>query len=199
MQPNTLNYYNNNAVDFYQNTVSVEFSDTQSKFLSKLDKNAHILDFGCGSGRDTKAFLNQGYHVEATDGSAELCKLATQYTGIPVRHMLFQELSAVDQYDGIWACSSILHLPPNELSDVMCKMATALKPNGIIYTSFKYGTFSGERNGRYFTDMAESTFTAFIRNIADLVTEEQWISSDVRPGRGEEQWLNIILRKCGMR
>lgn len=199
MQPNTLNYYNNNAVDFYQNTVSVEFSDTQSKFLSKLDKNAHILDFGCGSGRDTKAFLNQGYHVEATDGSAELCRLAAQYTGIPVRHMLFQELSAVDQYDGIWACSSILHLPPNELSDVMCKMATALKPNGIIYTSFKYGTFSGERNGRYFTDMAESTFTAFIRNIADLVTEEQWISSDVRPGRGEEQWLNIILRKCGMR
>lgn len=199
MQPNTLNYYNNNAVDFYQNTVSIEFSDTQSKFLSKLDKNAHILDFGCGSGRDTKAFLNQGYHVEATDGSAELCKLATQYTGITVRHMLFQELSAVDQYDGIWACSSILHLPLDELSDVMCKMSVALKSNGIIYTSFKYGTFSGERNGRYFTDMTESTFTAFIRNIADLITEEQWISSDVRPGRGEEQWLNIILRKCGMR
>lgn len=198
MQPNTLNYYNNSAVDFYQNTVSVEFSDTQSKFLSKLDKNAYILDFGCGSGRDTKAFLNQSYHVEATDGSAELCKLATQYTGISVRHMLFQELSAVDQYDGIWACSSILHLPLDELSDVMCKMAIALKSNGIIYTSFKYGTFSGERNGRYFTDMTESTFTAFIRNIADLVTEEQWISSDVRPGRGEEQWLNIILRKCGI-
>ena len=198
MQPNTLNYYNNNAVDFYQDTVSVEFTDTQSKFLSKLDRNAHILDFGCGSGRDTKAFLNQGYHVEATDGSAELCRLAAQYTGIPVCHMLFQELSAVDQYDGIWACSSILHLPLDELSDVMCKMAIALKPNGIIYTSFKYGTFSGERNGRYFTDMTESTFTAFIRNIADLVTEEQWISSDVRPGRGEEQWLNIILRKYGI-
>lgn len=198
MKPNTLKYYNNNAVDFYQNTVSVEFSDIQSKFLSKLDKNAYILDFGCGSGRDTKAFLNQGYHVEATDGSAELCKLATQYTGIPVRHMLFQDLSAVDQYDGIWACSSILHLPLDELSDVMCKMAIALKSNGIIYTSFKYGTFSGERNGRYFTDMTESTFTAFIRNIADLVTEEQWISSDVRPGRGEEQWLNIILWKCGI-
>ena len=199
MQPNTLNYYNSNAVDFYQNTVSVEFTDTQSKFLSKLDKNAYILDFGCGSGRDTKAFLNQSYHVEATDGSAELCKLATQYTGIPVRHMLFQDLSSADQYDGIWACSSILHLPLDELSDVMRKMSVALKPNGIIYTSFKYGTFSGERNGRYFTDMTESTFTAFIRNIADLVTEEQWISSDVRPGRGEEQWLNIILRKCGMR
>lgn len=130
--------------------------------------------------------------------SAELCKLATQYIGIPVRHMLFQELSAVGKYDGIWACSSILHLPLDELSDVMRKMSTALKPNGIIYTSFKYGTFLGERNGRYFTDMTESTFADFIRNITDLVTEEQWISSDSRPGRGEEQWLNIILRKYGI-
>lgn len=112
--------------------------------------------------------------------------------------MLFQELSAVDQYDAIWACSSILHLSLDELSDVMRKMTAALKSNGIIYTSFKYGTFSGERNGRYFTDMTKDTFADFIRNIDGLVTEEQWISSDIRPGRGEEQWLNIILRKCGI-
>lgn len=198
MEPNTLNYYNINAENFYHNTVSAKFTDTQKFFLLKLRKGAYILDFGCGSGRDTKAFLDQGYRVEAIDGSDELCKLATQYTGITVRHMLFQELSAAGKYDGIWACSSILHLPLDELSDVMRKMSAAIKPNGIIYTSFKYGTFSGERNGRYFTDMTEGTFADFIRNITDLVTEEQWISSDIRPDRGEEQWLNIILRKCGI-
>lgn len=198
MEPNTLNYYNINAENFYHNTVSAKFTDTQKFFLIKLRKGAYILDFGCGSGRDTKAFLDQGYRVEAIDGSAELCKLATQYTGITVRHMLFQELSAVDQYDAIWACSSILHLSLDGLSDVMRKMTAALKSNGIIYTSFKYGTFSGERNGRYFTDMTKDTFADFIRNIDGLVTEEQWISSDIRPGRGEEQWLNIILRKCGI-
>ena len=198
MEPNTLNYYNINAENFYHNTVPAKFTDTQKFFLLKLRKGAYILDFGCGSGRDTKAFLDQGYRVEAIDGSAELCKLATQYTGITVRHMLFQELSAVDQYDAIWACSSILHLSLDELSDVMRKMTAALKSNGIIYTSFKYGTFSGERNGRYFTDMTKDTFADFIRNIDGLVTEEQWISSDIRPGRGEEQWLNIILRKCGI-
>ena len=70
-----------------------------------------ILDFGCGSGRDTKAFLDAGFRVDATDGSAELCALASSYTGIRVRQMLFNELDAVDQYDGIWACASILHLP----------------------------------------------------------------------------------------
>ena len=191
----TLNYYNQNADQFCKNTISVEFSATQHRFLSHLPVAAHILDFGCGSGRDTKAFLDQGYHVEAIDGSEELCKLASQYTGIQVRHMLFQELSEVSEYDGIWACSSILHLPLEELYEVLYKMSTALKPNGIIYTSFKYGTFSGERSGRYFTDMTEETFADFISKIENLRVEEEWITSDVRPGRSEEKWLNLILRK----
>lgn len=195
MKNSTLSYYNKNADQFCKKTISVEFSATQNRFLSHLPATAHILDFGCGSGRDAKAFLDLGYHVEAIDGSEELCKLASQYTGIQVRHMFFQELSAVSIYDGIWACSSILHLSRDELFDVIRKMTTALKPNGIIYTSFKYGTFSGERNGRYFTDMTEETFADFISKIEDLQVEEEWVTSDVRPGRSEEKWLNLILRK----
>lgn len=191
----TLNYYNQNAAKFTQNTISVDFTATQNRFLSRLPVTARILDFGCGSGRDTKAFLEQGYQVDAIDGSEELCKLASRYTGIEVRRMFFQELSADSEYDGIWACSSILHLTREELAEVMRKMSIALKPNGIIYTSFKYGTFEGERNGRYFTDMTEEIFADFIKDIKELQTEEAWISSDARPGRSEEKWLNLILRK----
>lgn len=191
----TLNYYNQNAAKFTQNTISVDFTATQNRFLSRLPVTARILDFGCGSGRDTKAFLEQGYQVDAIDGSEELCKLASRYTGIEVRRMFFQELSAVSEYDGIWACSSILHLTREELAEVMRKMSIALKPNGIIYTSFKYGTFEGVRNGRYFTDMTEEIFADFIKDIKELQTEETWVSSDARPGRSEEKWLNLILRK----
>lgn len=192
---NTLTYYNQNAQSFTAATISVDFTATQTRFTAHLPSGATILDFGCGSGRDTRYLLAQGFQVEAIDGSEELCKLASEYTGIPVKHMLFQELDAVEQYDGIWACSSILHLPPKELSSVLEKMARALKDHGIIYTSFKYGNFSGERNGRYFTDMTETSFATLIEDITALETEEQWITSDVRPGRGEEKWLNIILRK----
>ena len=195
MTTHTINYYNSNATEFVSGTVSVDFEATQKKFTDRLPQGALILDFGCGSGRDTKYFLEQGYRVEATDGSIELCKLASEYTGIEVKHMLFQELSEVEAYDGIWACSSILHLPIEELADVMRKMVMALKDNGIIYTSFKYGTFAGERNGRYFTDMTEETFADFLKLIDNIQIEEQWITSDVRPQRGEEKWLNLILRK----
>lgn len=192
---NTLGYYDNHADEFYNSTVNIEFSTMQNRFLSKLKKDSYILDFGCGSGRDTKYFLEQGCRVDAIDGSAEICRLAGEYTGIEVKKMFFQDLAEVDKYDGIWACSSILHLPIDELKEVMKKMAAALKENGIIYTSFKYGTFVGERNGRFFTDMTEETFAEFIGEIEDLKVEEQWTTSDVRPGRGEEKWLNLILRK----
>lgn len=191
----TINYYNTNAKNFAKGTVSVEFTQTQNHFIEKLSKTAIILDFGCGSGRDTKYFLEQGFQVEAIDGSKELCRIASEYTGINVRQMFFQELNEVERYDGIWACSSILHLPVNELGEVIQKMAAALKKNGIIYTSFKYGTFEGERNGRYFTDRTEASFADLIKDMDDLEIQEQWITSDVRPGRGEEKWLNLILRK----
>lgn len=191
----TIYYYNSNAKEFVLGTVAIDFEYTQKKFTDRLSKNSVILDFGCGSGRDTKYFISKGYQVEAIDGSIELCRLASEYTGIEVKNMFFNELEQVKKYDGIWACSSILHLPVNELVDVMRKMVIALKDKGIIYTSFKYGTFAGERNGRYFTDMTEDSFADFIKQIENVTTEEQWISTDVRPKREEEKWLNLILRK----
>ena len=160
-----------------------------------LPVGSRILDFGCGSDHDTKYFLEKGYRVEATDGSSELCKLASAFTGIEVKEMLFQDLDASGKYEGIWACSSILHLSKKELLPVIRKMCDALKDNGVIYTSFKYGDFEGERNGRYFTDFTEDVFRKFIKTIPQLTIEEEWITSDVRPGRGEEKWLNLILKK----
>ena len=195
---NTINFYNQNAENFIANTQNADMHPTQERFLRLLDANTSILDFGCGTGRDTKYFLEKGYQVTATDGSSELCRLASEFTGIKVKEMLFQELDAMNQYDGIWACSSILHLPKKELLPVIWKMCEALKDNGIIYTSFKYGDFEGERNERYFTDFTEKTFREFIEKIPKLTIEEHWITSDVRPGRGEEKWLNLLLRKYSM-
>lgn len=192
---NTLEYYNKNANQFVQGTLSVDFKQTQDRFLEKLPEGACILDFGCGSGRDTKYFLEKGYQVDATDGSEELCKMAGAYTGISVRQMLFEELDEIEKYDGIWACSSILHLSKIALTDVLKKMAVALKCNGIVYTSFKYGDFEGERNSRYFTDFTIEIFEEYMQDIPELNIEEYWVTGDARPGRGEEKWLNLILRK----
>ena len=106
----TLDYYNKNAKKFITGTISVDFGTIQNRFLDKLHPGAEILDYGCGSGRDIKYFLEQGCKVTAIDGSQELCKLASEYTGIPVKHLLFQDLDEKEVYDGIWACSSILHV-----------------------------------------------------------------------------------------
>ncbi|WP_370840367.1 class I SAM-dependent methyltransferase [Megamonas funiformis] len=195
MLDKTINYYDTNAKEFVEGTLNVDFKVTQDKFINKLPAKGYILDFGCGSGRDTKYFLAKDFNVDAIDGSIELCKIASEYTNIKVRHMYFNELSIVNKYDGIWACSSILHLSLDDLVDVFKRMSKALKDEGIIYTSFKYGDFSGERNGRFFTDMTEDSFAKLIANVENLKVEEQWITADVRPQRGNEKWLNLILRK----
>ncbi len=191
----TLSYYEKNAKIFAEQTLAVDFSATQDKFLGEIPAGAHILDFGCGSGRDSKYFLEKGYAVTAIDGSSELCSIASDYTGMKVKQMLFQDLNETEVYDGIWACASVLHLQIEPLADVFGRMSRAVKNGGIIYVSFKYGSFDGERHGRWFTNFTEEKFTGFLQVFSELSIEEMWKSSDVRAGREDEKWLNIILRK----
>ena len=191
----TLHYYEKNADSFTAGTQKVEFYDVQEPFIKHLPTGGRILDFGCGSGRDTKFFLEQGYQVDAIDGSEKLCRIASEYSGIQVRQMLFSELSAENEYDGIWACSSILHLPKTELTDVFGKMIRAMKSGGYLYTSFRYGTFEGLRGERHFTDFTEETFETYLKAFPELQITDEWTSMDVRPGRGDVKWLSIILQK----
>ena len=191
----TLAYYAANAEAFASSTVSVEFTAMQERFVELLEPGARVLDLGCGSGRDAKRFAEAGFAVDAVDGSPELCRIAAEFTGLPVRCMRFEELSAVAEYDGIWACSSILHVPSVQLPALLAKMAAALKDGGVIYTSFKYGEGEGMRHGRYFSDFTEDSFASLLEQVPALREEDHWVSSDVRPGRGDEKWLNLILRK----
>ena len=190
----TLDYYQRNANVFVEGTLSADMHDAQKRFLNMLKPQAYILDFGCGSGRDAIAFLSRGYRVDAIDGSPELCRIASELIGNPVKQMLFDELSSINQYDGIWACASILHIPKRELVDVLRKISDALKDSGVLYTSFRYGSFEGMRRGRYFIDLTEDTLRKLMEEVPSLQIIDTWITDDVRPGR-EERWLNTLARR----
>ena len=190
----TLNYYNKNAQRFTGDTLEVEFSSIQDSFLAQLPAGALILDFGCGSGRDSRYFLQKGYRVEAIDGSEEMVKAATRNAGIPVKKMLFSELNEENRYDGLFACASILHVPSKDLPDIFTRMKKAVKKGGILYVSFKYGTFEGIRNGRYFTDLTEESLHAILDRVGGLEIIRTGITGDARPGREDEKWLNVLLR-----
>lgn len=191
----TIDFYEKNAEAFSEGTLDVDFAQVQERFAALLPERGLILDMGCGSGRDTKYFLSKGFKVDAIDGSEQLCRIAAVNTGIAVRHMMFNELDENELYHGIWACASILHLPRPELADVMNRMIRALRRDGYIYTSFKYGNFEGYRNERYFTDFTESSFADFINDIPGGEIAEEWVSSDARPEKSAEKWLNLIIRR----
>ena len=191
----TLAYYETNADRFVQTTQNVGFSEIRDRFLSCLKQGDHILEFGCGSGRDAKAFLEAGYRVTAIDGSKQMCEIASSYIGQKVRCMRFEELDEKECYEGIFACASILHARKKDLPELMRKMCDALKPGGVMYVSFRYGDFEGTREGRYFSDFTEKSFRELIGKIAELSEEELWISQDVRKEKEGTLWLNAILRK----
>ena len=186
----TISYYDANAVGFVADTASVEFGALQREVARRLPQGGRILDLGCGSGRDSLAFLRAGFKVDAVDGSAQMVQAASELTGLPVAHALFADYEPEGLYDGIWACSSLLHVPAAELAGVIAKYARALTPGGTFYLSFKLGTHDGMRNGRWFTDFDGPAFRALIVDVPELEIDRIDVTGDVRPGRADEKWLN---------
>ncbi|MCF6219358.1 MAG: class I SAM-dependent methyltransferase [Gammaproteobacteria bacterium] len=188
-----MDYYENNAAAFVESTRLLDMQPLYQRFLPLLPKQAHILDAGCGSGRDAKQFIEQGYQVTAFDASAKIAALAEKEIGHPVSVQCLQNIQYQNQFDGIWACASLLHVPAKELADVFHRLARALKPQGVIYCSFKYGQNEYEKQGRRFTDMDEIGLRVLVDEIDGLATKELWVTADRRPGREQERWLNGIL------
>ncbi len=190
----TIDYYNKHAEEFTASTFEVDMESLYQPFLVELQEGARILDVGCGPGRDTLAFKNKGYQVDAIDYSEELVKKATQLTGIPVRLQSFYEIDADQAYDGIWACASLLHCERTRLKEVIGKLLSALKPNGMLYMSFKYGNGDRQKDGRQFTDLGEVQAKALLGQFDRVQQIQQWITIDQRPER-QEKWLNLIWKK----
>lgn len=191
----TINYYQHNADSFFTATVAVDMSSLYAPFVEALTPPELILDAGCGSGRDAKAFAEMGYRVEAFDASSEMVARAARYSGLPVRQRSFADISETARYDGIWCCASLLHVPGDELPGVMQRLSTALKPGGVWYVSFKYGTGEREKEGRRFTDLDEAGLTALVAALADIDITRMWQTLDKRPDRSET-WLNALLLKA---
>ncbi|HJD60063.1 MAG TPA: class I SAM-dependent methyltransferase [Rickettsia endosymbiont of Omalisus fontisbellaquei] len=191
-----IQYYNNNAQEFYNRTINADLSNSYKAFTSYLPNKAHILDAGCGVGRDTKYFLSQGYQVTAFDASAEMVKLATKETGINVLHSTFQDIDFKESFDGVWAQATLLHVPYNETTNVYKKIHAALKLEGIFYASYKHGSDQMSANERDFYNMNEDTIKPYFDGLFDIVriwTEED-TRSKVSPSK-DGLWLNFIVKK----
>lgn len=188
------NYYTENAHAFFESTVSVDMTPIYNKFLPVIKKNGHILDAGCGSGRDAKAFLAAGYKVTAFDASEALTNKASAFLGQPVELSTFETFVSTDIFDGIWACASLLHVPSDNLPAIFSKFASLLTNDGLFYCSFKYGEGEVERGGRKFTNLNEVSIVDMLKETG-LAVKHTWVTGDRRADRHTELWLNALLEK----
>ena len=191
----TIEYFDQNAERCFADAFTITERTNQDHFLSYVKPGGSILDFGCGSGRDTAYFRERGYRVTPTDGSREMCRLASEYRGMPVRVLEFGELEDVDRYDGIFASASIMHVEYERLLDILPKLARALRKEGVLYVSFKYGETDGYLGKRYYTNMTEERLARMLAQVPQLEVVEQGIFGNEHPGQPDFRWLYAYLRK----
>lgn len=191
----SIDYYNRYAVPYFEETVDANMDEVMDMFTDLLPENAEVLDLGCGSGRDTIALEERGCYVTPMDGSEEMCKLAEVHTDKEVLQMTYEEMEFDEVFDGIWACASLVHLTEEEMVQVLGKIVQALQKDGILYFSVHRGDRDGIYNGRYFRDYTRRELSALIERFPELELINIWTTEDVRPGKTDSIWLNVLARK----
>lgn len=187
----TISWYDNNAKSYFEKTFNSDNHLNQNLFWEVLNSDSpYILDLGCGSGRDALKFQSFGAKVKGIDASKELVSLVNAL-GINADIMDMREISFNKEFDGIWACASLLHLSKNDCKIVLNKCHDALKVNGIIYVSVK--SFEENTNDcRYFSYYERNELESMIKS-AGFDIMHCWEASD-QLGR-TTKWLNVIARK----
>jgi SAM-dependent methyltransferase len=189
----TVAYYDRRAAEFSAQTAGLDMSALHDRFLRHVPPGGRILDAGCGVGRDALAFVERGFAVVAFDASVEMVRLARERVAgrAEVQHMRFEDVAWLEEFDGIWACASLLHAPIAQFRGIAGRFITALRLGGLWYMSFKFGVGEQVVGGRNFTDHTEETLRIALRGTGVRLSEA-WITNDVRTERASERWLNAV-------
>lgn len=194
MKRTSIDYYEKYAERFFETTVLADMHDVYQPFLSLVKPRGRILDLGCGSGRDSRYFIRHGYQVEAVDGSPALARLASEYIGQEVICGRIEELEYDQEFDGIWACASLVHIEKKDMPEILKKLKRALNLEGILYISLKYGEGEGVKEGRLFNYYDEAQLRKVFNGLNDMKIIKIFRTEDVRQERKQELWINVLAR-----
>ena len=189
-------YYDANAEEYSAATLQIDMDAIRSRFLGNVPPGARILDAGCGSGRDTLAFLRSGYSVTAFDASAKMAEYASRYTGQKCAVLRFQDMTFEREFDAVWSCAALLHVPKSEMSSVLGRMVSALKPGGVAYFSFIEG--NDERtsaDGRFYNSYTTESLRALLHDVGGVQELDCWRSFRDPDSPRQAPWLNFIIKR----
>jgi SAM-dependent methyltransferase len=193
----TLEHYDARAEDFWHGTRGHDVRQNIDALLSAIEGKPPfaILDFGCGPGRDLKAYAELGHVAVGLEGSARFAAMAREYSGCEV---LEQDFLALDlppaRFDGVFANAALFHVPTQELPRVLRELHDTLKPGGVLFSSNPHGTNEeGWNRGRY---GAYHDLEAWRRHVSAAGFTE--LSHYYRPPglpREQQPWLASVWRR----
>lgn len=127
--------YDREVIDFWKNFPREFVTDFRD-----LTPGKRVLNLGSGSGRDALLLRETGMEVFCVDGSSTMTRI-TNTLGFESLVSTFDELELEpNSFDGVWAYTSLLHLPKSELAETLARIHGWLRQDG----AFALGMIEGD-------------------------------------------------------
>jgi len=148
-------------------------------FLEHLS-GKKILDLGSGAGNHAKYFQNKEFDVLCVDISEEMVNLC-QEKGLRAEVMDMENLKLPEKsFDGVWAYTSLIHIPKKDIPRVIEEVVKVLEPGGILGLAVKEGSGEGlESDERYpdtkrwFSYFTSDEIKQLFGNLFELISESK--------------------------
>lgn len=192
----TINYYNQNAQEYALKVSGANMSADLNSLIESLPKNSDIklLEIGAGGGRDLKYMRGRGLNVVPLEPSNELANLIEEEQGVKVVRQKVQDMSYENEFDGVYAIASLLHIPKNEILDVLKRIKSSLKENGVFLLTLKEGVGESlDNQDRFFSYYA-------VDEIKEILEEAGFNNISFNKNndmlkRADTQWITTMCSK----
>jgi SAM-dependent methyltransferase len=193
----TLANYDGQAAAFWEGTRTHDVTQNRAALLRHIEGTPpfRLLDFGCGPGRDLKAFTELGHVAVGLEGAPHFVDMARAYSGCEVWQQDFMALDLpAAEFDGVFANASLFHVPSQVLPAVLQQLKHTLKPGGVLFASNPRGhNEEGWSGGRYGCYHDWESWRAYLL-AAGFIELEHYYRPPGLP-REQQPWLASVWRK----
>jgi SAM-dependent methyltransferase len=162
-------------------------------FAARLSIGDHVLDAGCGTGRDVRLLRERGLRAFGIDRSRAMLAegavarlVQADMRWLPIR---------TGALAGVWSYAALLHVSRSEAPSLFAEWRRVLRPGGVMSLCTAVGDFEGWEQVSYRPDRRRWFVYHDPEDLQQMIVDAGFAVISTTTGSTHREWLTVVARR----